>query len=133
MQKSFPATLNNLKNVRLFLTSFLKNHNIDDVIINQIELGVDEAVSNIIKHSYKGENKDKEINIKLEITKKKISIHLFDNGDPADPKKIKPRDLKDIKPGGLGSYFINEIMDEVKWKTDSKDWVNHLILIKTIY
>ena len=130
MQKSFPATLNNLKNVRLFLTSFLKNHNIDDVIINQIELGVDEAVSNIIKHSYKGENKDKEINIKLEISKKKISIHLFDNGDPADPKKIKPRDLKEIKTGGLGTHFIQEVMDEVKWKIKSKDWVNHLTLVK---
>ena len=77
--------------------------------------------------------KDKEINIKLEISKKKISIHLFDNGTPVNQKNIQPRNLKDIKPGGLGSYFINEIMDEVKWKTDSKDWVNHLILIKTIY
>ena len=130
MQKSFPATLNNLKNVRLFLTSLLKNHNIDDVIINQIELGVDEAASNIIKHSYKGENKDKEINIKLEISKKKISIHLFDNGDPADPKKIKPRDLKEIKTGGLGTHFIQEVMDEVKWKNKSKGWVNHLTLVK---
>jgi anti-sigma regulatory factor (Ser/Thr protein kinase) len=130
MQKSFPATLNNLKNVRLFLTSLLKNHNIDDVIINQIELGVDEAASNIIKHSYKGENKDKEINIKLEISKKKISIHLFDNGDPADPKKIKPRDLKEIKTGGLGTHFIQEVMDEVKWKNKSKGWANHLTLVK---
>ncbi len=130
MQKSFPATLNNLKNVRLFLTSLLKNHNIDDVIINQIELGVDEAASNIIKHSYKGENKDKEINIKLEISKKKISIHLFDNGDPADPKKIKPRDLKEIKTGGLGTHFIQEVMDEVKWKNKSEGWANHLTLVK---
>ena len=47
--------------------------------------------------------------------------------------KIKHRNLEDIKPGGLGSYFINNIMDEVKWETKSKDWVNHLILIKTIY
>ena len=130
MQKSFPATLNNLKNVRLFLTSFFKNHNIDDVIINQIELGVDEAASNIIKHSYKGENKDKEINIKLEISKKKISIHLFDNGDPADPKKIKPRDLKEIKTGGLGTHFIQEVMDEIKWKNKSRGWANHLTLVK---
>jgi anti-sigma regulatory factor (Ser/Thr protein kinase) len=130
MQKSFPATLDNLKNIRLFLTSFLKDHNVEDIIINQIELGVDEAVSNIIKHSYKGESKDKEINIKLEILKKKISIHLFDNGDPADPKKIKPRDLKEIKTGGLGTHFIQEVMDEVKWKIKSKDWVNHLTLVK---
>lgn len=130
MQKSFPATLDNLKNIRLFLTSFLKDHNVEDIIINQIELGVDEAVSNIIKHSYKGESKDKEINIKLEISKKKISIHLFDNGDPADPKKIKPRDLKEIKTGGLGTHFIQEVMDEVKWKNKSKGWVNHLTLVK---
>ena len=130
MQKSFPATLDNLKNIRLILTSFLKDHNVEDIIINQIELGVDEAVSNIIKHSYKGESKDKEINIKLEISKKKISIHLFDNGDPADPKKIKPRDLKEIKTGGLGTHFIQEVMDEVKWKIKSKDWVNHLTLVK---
>jgi len=130
MKKSFPATLDNLKNIRLFLTSFLKDHNVEDIIINQIELGVDEAVSNIIKHSYKGESKDKEINIKLEISKKKISIHLFDNGDPADPKKIKPRDLKEIKTGGLGTHFIQEVMDEVKWKIKSKDWVNHLTLVK---
>mgnify|MGYP001089004699 FL=1 len=130
MQKSFPATLDNLKNIRLFLTSFLKDHNVEDIIINQIELGVDEAVSNIIKHSYKGESKDKEINIKLEISKKKISIHLFDNGDPADPKKIKPRDLKEIKTGGLGTHFIQEVMDEVKWKNKSKGWANHLTLVK---
>jgi len=78
MQKSFPATLDNLKNIRLFLTSFLKDHNVEDIIINQIELGVDEAVSNIIKHSYKGESKDKEINIKLEISKKKyLFIYLI--------------------------------------------------------
>ena len=93
-------------------------------------MGVDEAASNIIKHSYKGENKDKEINIKLEISKKKISIHLFDNGDPADPKKIKPRDLKEIKTGGLGTHFIQEVMDEVKWKNKSKGWANHLTLVK---
>ena len=130
MQKSFPATLDNLKNIRLFLTSFLKDHNVEDIIINQIELGVDEAVSNIIKHSYKGESKEKEINIKLEISKKKISIHLFDNGDPADPKKIKPRDLKEIKTGGLGTHFIQEVMDEVKWKNKSKGWANHLTLVK---
>ena len=47
MQKSFPATLDNLKNIRLFLTSFLKDHNVEDIIINQIELGVDEAVQTL--------------------------------------------------------------------------------------
>ena len=133
MNKTFSATLSNLKNIRLFVTNFLNDYELEMKLINNIKLAVDESVSNIIKHGYKGEDENNKIEIKLELIKKKLSIHLFDNGTPVKQKNIQPRNLKDIKPGGLGSYFINEIMDEVKWETKSKDWVNHLILIKTIY
>ncbi|MDA7465233.1 ATP-binding protein [Candidatus Pelagibacter ubique] len=133
MNKTFSATLSNLKNIRLFVTNFLNDCELEMKLINNIKLAVDESVSNIIKHGYKGEDENNKIEIKLELIKKKLSIHLFDNGTPVNQKNIQPRNLKDIKPGGLGSYFINEIMDEVKWETKSKDWVNHLILIKKIY
>tara|TARA_B110000503_G_C6895167_1_gene308429 strand:- start:232 stop:633 length:402 start_codon:yes stop_codon:yes gene_type:complete len=133
MNKIFSATLSNLKNIRLFVTNFLNDYELEMKLINNIKLAVDESVSNIIKHGYKGEDENNKIEIKLELIKKKLSIHLFDNGTPVNQKNIQPRNLKDIKPGGLGSYFINEIMDEVKWETKSKDWVNHLILIKKIY
>jgi len=133
MNKTFSATLSNLKNIRLFVTNFLNDYELEIKLVNNIKLAVDESVSNIIKHGYKGEDENNKIEIKLELIKKKLSIHLFDNGTPVNQKNIQPRSLDNIKPGGLGSYFINEIMDEVKWKTDSKDWVNHLILIKTIY
>ena len=133
MRKSFPATFDNLKNIRLFLNNFLKDNQIENRTAKEIELAVDEAASNIIKHGYKIEDKNNKIEIKLEIVKKKLFVHLFDNAVPVNQDKIKHRNLEDIKPGGLGSYFINNIMDEVKWETKSKDWVNHLILIKTIY
>ena len=133
MNKTFSATLSNLKNIRLFVTNFLNDYELEIKLVNNIKLAVDESVSNIIKHGYKGEDENNKIEIKLEIIKKKLFIHLFDNGTPVNQKNIQPRNLKDIKPGGLGSYFINEIMDEVKWETKSKDWVNHLILIKKIY
>ena len=133
MNKTFSATLSNLKNIRLFVTNFLNDYELEIKLVNNIKLAVDESVSNIIKHGYKGEDENNKIEIKLEIIEKKLFIHLFDNGTLVNKKNIQPRNLKDIKPGGLGSYFINEIMDEVKWKTKSKDWVNHLILIKKIY
>ena len=133
MNKTFSATLSNLKNIRLFVTNFLNDYELEIKLVNNIKLAVDESVSNIIKHGYKGEDENNKIEIKLEIIEKKLFIHLFDNGTPVKQKNIQPRNLKDIKPGGLGSYFINEIMDEVKWETKSKDWVNHLILIKKIY
>ena len=131
MRKFFPATLDNLKNIRLFLNNFLKDNQIENRIAKEIELAVDEAASNIIKHGYNIENKNNKIEIKLEIIKKKLFVHLFDNAVPVNQDKIKHRNLEDIKPGGLGSYFINNIMDEVKWKKSDK-WVNHLTLIKNI-
>ena len=73
-----------------------------------------------------------EVDLKI-IKNKTFLIHLYDNGVRINKKKIKPRNLKAIKPGGLGSYFINHIMDEVKWEAKSKDWINHLILVKKIY
>ena len=133
MRKSFPATFDNLKNIRLFLNNFLKDNQIENRTAKEIELAADEAASNIIKHGYNIENKNNKIEIKLEIIKKKLFVHLFDNAVPVNQDKIKHRNLEDIKPGGLGSYFINNIMDEVKWEAKSKDWINHLILIKKIY
>ena len=91
----------------------------------------DEAVTNIIKHSYKEENKKNIIEVELEFLENKVIIHLYDNGTPVNEEKIKPRELSDVKPGGLGTYFINKIMDEVRWKKSDK-WVNHLTLIKNI-
>ena len=46
------------------------------------------------------------------------------------PSNIKPRDLDDVKAGGLGTFFIGQIMDEVAFKTSKYDWINHLVLIK---
>ena len=131
MKKSFSATFDNLKNIRSMLVDFLKNHKLQVKEIKEIELGTDEAVTNIIKHSYKEENKKNIIELELEFSENKVIIHLYDNGTPVNEKKIKPRELSDVKPGGLGTYFINKIMDEVRWKKSDK-WVNHLTLIKNI-
>ena len=131
MKKSFSATFDNLKNIRSMLVDFLNNHKLQVKEIKEIELGTDEAVTNIIKHSYKEENKKNIIELELECSENKVIIHLYDNGTPVNEKKIKPRELSDVKPGGLGTYFINKIMDEVRWKKSDK-WVNHLTLIKNI-
>ena len=131
MKKSFPATLSNLKNIRATTKDFLKTYEVDLNIIKNIQLAVDEAVTNVIKHSYKEENINNIIEIKLEFKEGRIIIHLYDNGSSVNKEKIKPRELKNIKPGGLGTYFMNSIMDELKW-SESNVWVNHFTMIKKI-
>ena len=131
MKKSFPAILSNLKKIRATIKDFLKIYKVDLKIIKNIQLAVDEAVTNIIKHSYKGENVKNVIDVELELIGDKFFIHLCDNGNPINEKQIKPRKLDNVRPGGLGTYFINKIIDEVIWKKSDK-WVNHLTLVKSI-
>ena len=132
MKKSYPATLNNLKKIRATIKDFLKIYEVDLKIIKNIQLAVDEAVTNIIKHAYKGENKNNIIKIELELKNKKFLIHLYDNGIKVNKNNIKPRNLKAIKPGGLGTYFIKTIMDNVKWNKNSKSFTNHLTMSKKV-
>lgn len=131
MQKSFPAALDNLKNIRLFLINFLKDHQIENRTAKEIELAVDEAASNIIKHAYIEENKNNVIKIELELKNRTFLIQLYDNGIEVDKNTIKPRSLDNVKPGGLGSHFINQIMDETKYLKSNK-WINHLVMKKNI-
>ena len=76
MKKTFPAKYDNLKTIRSFLSNFLKDQKIDNKKAKSIELAVDEAASNIIKHGYKVEDKNNKIEIRLEIIKKKIIYPL---------------------------------------------------------
>ena len=38
-------------------------------------------------------------------------LRVTDFGEAIDPAKIEPRNLDELKPGGLGIYFMRELMD----------------------
>ena len=87
--------------------------------VNCLCLAVDEACTNIIRHAYDGDHSQK-IEIRLGIYTDHIDVKLRDYGRKTDPAKIKPRELHDIRPGGLGVHFIREIMDEVVYDPSPK-------------
>ena len=97
----------------------------DDVV-----LALAEAAQNIVKHAYNGQPTGDTMRVELSFKDNQLIIDLFDKGKPAIPQNIKPRAVDDIKPGGLGTFFIGQIMDEVTFKTSASDWVNHLIMTK---
>ena len=53
-------------------------------------------------------------------------------GNIVVPENVQHRKLDDIKPGGLGTFFIKQIMDNAVFKKDQDGWVNHLVLTKKI-
>ncbi|HUT56473.1 MAG TPA: ATP-binding protein [Phycisphaerae bacterium] len=84
-----------------------------------VVLSTDEALTNIIKHAYKGAD-DKPIEIELgpvnESGQQALRICMRDYGIAVDPARIKSRDLKDVRPGGLGVHIMSECMDSVEYR-----------------
>jgi len=97
---------------------------------NKIVLAVDEACTNVIRHAYKNQ-KDQPIIITCNIYSDKLEIIIVDYGEPADAKKIKPRKLDELRPGGLGVYLMTSVMDEVKFYNGTENG-NRLIMTKNL-
>jgi anti-sigma regulatory factor (Ser/Thr protein kinase) len=128
--KEFSVHSSSLKEIRSFAREALAKHDIFKSSSDDVVLALAEAAQNIVKHAYSGQETSDNLKVEINFNNNQLKIDLYDKGDPAIPSNIKPRNVNDIKPGGLGTFFIGQIMDEVVFKTAATDWVNHLILIK---
>ena len=129
-EKEFPVHSSSLKNIRNFARGLFEKVEELDNYKEELVLALAEAAQNIVKHAYKGQTSSDDMRILITYENKNLQIELFDKGEAAIPENIKPRNLDDIKEGGLGTFFIGQIMDQVIFKTAKIDWVNHLILTK---
>ena len=100
-----------------------------------IVLAVDEALTNIIRHAYKGETEQPIVasfrRVQAgppEARKEAFEIILEDQGEAVDRAKLCGRELEDVRPGGLGLHFIRESVDEVEFRRENGR--NQLRLVK---
>ncbi len=90
----------------------------NEIQCGQISLAVDEALCNVITHGY-DRRPDERVWVSLwalEGNPPGIKVIIEDHARQVDPSKIQPRDLDDIRPGGLGVHIIREVMDEVTYE-----------------
>lgn len=99
--------------------------------ISEMVMAVDEACQNIIRHAYRGDSGG-EIIVDIRRQEACIAVHLLDFAAPVDVSKIKPRPLDEVKPGGLGTHFIQQCMDEYGFVAPPDGFGNCLRLIKRI-
>ena len=131
--KDFVVHSSNLKEVRIFSREVFEKIDLPQEQKDELVLAIAEAAQNIVKHAYEGvEETNDKMQIKISFKDNQLEIGFFDKGKPVIPENIQHRKLDDIKPGGLGTFFIKQIMDEAIFKKNQKGWVNHLVLTKTI-
>ena len=128
--KEFSVESSSLKEIRNFAREVLAKDPVFKSSMDDVVLALAEAAQNIVKHAYNGQPTGDIMKVEIKFDNKQLIVELFDKGKPAIPQNIKPRKLDDIRAGGLGTFFIGQIMDEVVFKTAATDWVNHLILTK---
>jgi sigma-B regulation protein RsbU (phosphoserine phosphatase) len=94
-------------------------------------LVIDEACQNIIRHAYKGDPEG-EIELRIEREGDDLVFDLLDRAPPIDPEQVKGRDLDDVRPGGLGTHFIRELMDRADFLPRPGETGNLLRMVKRI-
>lgn len=95
-----------------------------------IVLAVDEACSNIIRHSYKNDPRGK-IDFFFELQEERLVIRIMDVGFQCDIKKMVPRDLDELRPGGFGIHIMNTVMDSLEFDC-SFPGKNQVTMIKNL-
>lgn len=103
---------------RAMVGSLAQRLGFNEIQCGQVSLAIDEALCNIINHGY-GRRPDGRIWLNvwdLKTVPPGIKVVIEDRAKQVEPERIRPRDLDDIRPGGLGVYIIREIMDDVSYE-----------------
>ncbi len=119
-----------LKIVRLSVSWLCELAGFSEEERNSTTLAVDEACSNIIRHAYQGDQ-HQPIIITCKLLDNGIEITLQDFGRSVREEEIKPRDLDEIRPGGLGVHLIKSVMDVVQYESNENEG-NKLTLAKYV-
>ena len=131
-KKDFAVDSSNLKHIRTFCREVLEKLDINQELKDELILAIAEAAQNIVKHAYKNEKTEDKMLIKVSVENGHLEIGFSDKGKPVEEEKVRHRKIDDVKPGGLGTFFIQQIMDAVEFKEGKKPWINHLILSKDL-
>jgi anti-sigma regulatory factor (Ser/Thr protein kinase) len=116
---SVPADARFLRAIRSFFQPLLTEV-FGDATSQMLILALDEACSNMIKHS--GDDaSDRRIDVHGLLGARGVRFRLPGFCCPADVPNIRPRDLSRPAPGGLGTHFISRIMDRVQFEREQAD------------
>ena len=124
------ADINEIPRVSLALENAMKAHAFTEEDILDVQLAVEEAITNVIVHGYK-ENTG-EIWLTFRATLGLVEVQIEDTAPPFNPLSIPEPDLtgdlENRRIGGLGFFLIRQVMDGIVYRYE--DGKNILVLVK---
>jgi serine/threonine-protein kinase RsbW len=128
------ANLESLGELRDFVRAAAVDFHAGPDEVADLILAVNEAVTNVILHGYRGQPGPIEILIRREGDA--LHTRLRDQAPPFDPTRLPepelPRSLVAGAAGGLGAYLMRRSVDGISYR-QSPQGGNELTLIKRIH
>jgi len=125
-QYNIGCSLSNLKGIREFIRTSLKDQHVPEIELSAIVLALDEMCSNLMIHAHHC-NPDHLLELHIEIpTKGKFIFEIIDDGSVFDINEFHEPELGNLvhqkRKGGLGIRLVKAIMDNVEYmKRDEKN------------
>ncbi len=120
----------NLARIRNLMTEVTSKTSLSQEELGSIILAVDEACSNIIKHSCKNDD-TRTIDLSIHLKANALVISILDDGILFGIDELKSRDLREVKPGGMGLHIIKQVMDTVVYSCTPEGF-NKIKMIKKL-
>ncbi len=127
LEHRFPAQPEALARMRQRIGDALIGSGASEEDRGALVLALDEAASNVIRHAYHGPC-ESEIALRIEREGEELHFELLDQAPCIDPSAIKPRDLDETRPGGLGINIIDALMDE--WRMEPVEGGGNRLLMR---
>jgi serine/threonine-protein kinase RsbW len=115
------------------VAEFCAGHGLAEATAAQLNLALDEAITNIIAYAYDDAG-EHEITVRLSLTTGALTAELIDDGREFDPLLVAAADsaapLAERPIGGLGIHLVRHLMDDIRYRREGAK--NHLVLAKRI-
>ncbi len=130
-RQRFAAHPEQLKHVREALMRCLKATDFPASQVDRIVLAVNEACMNVIQHAYANEPGEMLLQVGR-CTATHWVFRLTDFAAPVCLQDLRPRRLRELRPGGLGVHFMRAVMDRIRLEHPADEQGNILIMEKFI-
>lgn len=135
VEKRFPAALDQLEPVQMFVLEQLQGYSYSERVRAQLDVAVEEIFVNIAHYAYPPDQPGwAVVRCQVDQAPLRITVQFIDSGVPFNPLAKKDADItlsaEERQIGGLGILMVKRSMNEVTYQYEKGQ--NILTLVKEI-